>query len=279
MNAGVSGAITSVAIKSLPSDPPATGNVQLINGANESETFAYTSWTESGGVYTFTVSTTLSYTYLTDDTAKSTEALLIKTTTIDETDKDTGVFVVQLDADTRSFQSAVEGSSEILGCLFEHKVLDGSADLIFVSVFKFICLNIVDDDGALPPEINGNYYTKTETNALLAGKMELVPTATEDNIFTADALGQAKDSGVSINDLGGNAYDPADSITASVDVNVALPYKQYLMDASGGHRTVTIPNATVGASQWFSITQIQDGNHVEITTVGGTQTFGETGLA
>jgi len=70
----------------------------------------------------------------------------------------------------------------------------------------------------------------------------------------------------------------ANTVETSSDVNPATPYIMYMVDASGGHRTVTLPNAAPGDKKWFSVTQIQDGNHVEITTVGGSQTFGQTGL-
>lgn len=70
----------------------------------------------------------------------------------------------------------------------------------------------------------------------------------------------------------------ANTIETAIDVNPATPYNHYLVDASTGHRTITLPNATLGAGQWFSVTLVSDGNHCEITTVGGTQTFGSTGL-
>jgi hypothetical protein len=171
-SAGLTGAITEVTVASLSTEPVSSGTITLIDSSNNSESISYTSVTDNGsGGYTFTVDATLSNTYVDDDTVRVKESLLIKTSNdnIDQTDKDTGLFVITLDGSTEPFQQAAQNTDQITGCLFEMQIRDAATDLILVLQFQFLLFNILDDEGALPPPVDNDYYTEAEVNALLSG--------------------------------------------------------------------------------------------------------------
>ena len=60
-------------------------------------------------------------------------------------------------------------------------------------------------------------------------------------------------------------------IKTSVDVNPALPFVTYLIDASAGHITMKMPDVSLDDGDWFNFMLSANGNHAAITTVGGTQ--------
>ena len=161
----LSGAITSIEISGLTDIPLATGFIQLINAVGQFETVNYTAIASNGLNTVFTVSATLVNAYIIGDKGNVSDPALIKTIDIDETQKDTGIFTITIDANSLPYLRAIEGTSAISGCQFEHQVKDSDPKLIFVSSFDFVCNNTRDDDGAIPPPEDGNYYTKVESNA------------------------------------------------------------------------------------------------------------------
>jgi hypothetical protein len=144
----------------------------LINSAGESESVAFTNYSVTSSVYTFTVSATLTYTYLADDVVRVKETPIIKSedADIDDTDKDTGLFLINLDGYTQAFQELAEGKDSISSCKFEHQIVDDTGKLIFALKFSFLCFGLLDDSGVIPPAPDDDYYTKTEVDALLAAK-------------------------------------------------------------------------------------------------------------
>lgn len=163
------GSITNVVISGLEITPASTGTIVF---ADEVAAVAYTDAVQdSAGNWEFTVSATLVETYLNGEIVRISEPLIIKSTTIDETAKDTGLFGITLNGNSAPFQEAVSGSSSIQNCLFEHQVKE-SGILIFAISFTFLCFNILDDDGIIPPPLDGNYYTKTEIDSIIAGLIE-----------------------------------------------------------------------------------------------------------
>lgn len=165
----LSGVITEIEVSGLSVEPAATGLLQLINSDGDGESVEYTDWTLNGSNYTFTVDTTLTYVYAADDEVNVSDPPLIAVANadIDQTDKDTGVFILTLDANTVTMRDALEGIQSLQDVLFEIQVRDGSGDLIFVTQFPFYAYNIMQDDGAIPAPADGNYYTKAEVDALL----------------------------------------------------------------------------------------------------------------
>ena len=212
-----SGAITSVTASGLSSvTPPSTGNLVLTNSSGESENVAYTARVKSGDNWIFTVSVTLTYSYANGDECKASEALIIKSpnSEIDQTDKDTGKFVVTLDANNEVYQELIQGKTELTGCSLEHQVRDVTPELIFVGRFLFRCFNIMDDEGAIPPPLSGNFYTKAEVDALLAAKIASIGSSTDNAIVRWDGTnGDAvQDSGVVIDD--------SDNVTGIADLTM-----------------------------------------------------------
>jgi hypothetical protein len=169
LTSGASGAITSIGISGLTSEPLPSGSLKLTNDAGETETVAYTAASESSGTYTFTVSVTLTYTYLTGDVAEVVDPPMVKTLNaqIDQTDKDTGLLLVDMDCNNLAYKNKVGTSKQASGCIFELKVYDVSGYQIMVYQGDVNCRNVVDDEGNIPPAPSSDYYTKTQVDALL----------------------------------------------------------------------------------------------------------------
>ena len=145
----------------------ATGTLQLINSSGESESVDYSAVSNEGTNYTFVVSTTLIHSYAVGDNANIAESPLGRATNVDVTDKDTGRFLINISANSARYLNDIDGLAAINNTRFELQVRDDNANLIYVSVFDFLALNIYDFTGAIPPPEDGSYYTKTEVNALL----------------------------------------------------------------------------------------------------------------
>jgi hypothetical protein len=254
---GVSGAITEIEIQGLTNPPLQTGFIQLVNAADESETVEYTAVTTGGTGLLFTVSTTLTYSYDAGDESNVNDPALIKTSDIDQTDKDTGLFVVTFDANSRPYIRAIKGKSNLtIGTTeFELQVRDSDGDLSFVARFDIQCKNIMDDDGVIPPPENGNYYTKPETDALLGGKMDKVPTAVTGNIPEFNALGEVIDSGFKFADFG---LDLTSQSTALLTMTGTTT-----IGATTG--TVVLPSIT------GEIIDIDTGNKYQVSYTGGSE--------
>lgn len=169
VDSALSGTITEIEVSDLSVEPAATGLIQLINSDGDGESVAYTDWTLNGSNYTFTVNATLTYIYAADDEVNISDPPLIavENAEVDQTDKDTGVFVLTLDGNTVTMRDALEGVPSLQDVFFEIQVRDGSADLILVCQFPFYAYNIMQDDGVIPAPADGNYYTKAEVDALL----------------------------------------------------------------------------------------------------------------
>lgn len=165
------GAITEIEIiaTTLDNIPQSTGVIQLINAGSQSETVAYTGVTLIGLNYVFVVSETLTYAYNAGSQANTNDPPLVKSTTVDTSGKDTGLFVIDIDTNTQPYLLEVEGKAKITGCIFEQQIRDDLGQKIFEFQLTFVCNNSLDDDGALPPPVGFDFYTKLEVDALLAG--------------------------------------------------------------------------------------------------------------
>lgn len=164
----ISGAITEIEISGLSNIPQSTGKIRLVNAGSESDLVDYTEVVTSGSNYVFTVSVTLDHSYVTNDIAQANDPALIKSdnSSIDSSGKDTGLFIVTLDADTAPYILEIEGDAEIKDCQFELKGFSSSGKSNFVGKFDFTCRNTLDDEGALPPPSDSsNFYNKSQSNA------------------------------------------------------------------------------------------------------------------
>ena len=157
---------------SLANIPQLTGSIRLINSGSLTETVAYSTVSLVGANYVFEVDgVTLVNSYDVGNRAETNDPPLVKSTTVDVTDKDTGLFIVEIDTNTQPYLLAVEGRSFIAGsisttgCLFEQQVRDNTGQKIFEFKFPFLCNNSLDDDGALPPPVGFDFYTKVEVDA------------------------------------------------------------------------------------------------------------------
>lgn len=170
LNAAVSaGAVTSIQLKSVTftansTSVPSAGVFSLSNGVN-SEEVSYSSYSEAGGVYTFTVDQTLSYSYSEDDdaivydTAPCCRAL---DADIDSSDSANGNITVSFDADTAPMLNAISGEENVLG-YWELAGSSVSGDQNFYAQSSANLVNLLDPDatGSVPPAPSSQWASKT----------------------------------------------------------------------------------------------------------------------
>jgi len=174
LNAGYSGAVTSIVIDNIEVAPPETGTIVLQNGASETEEISYTAASSTGtNQYTFTVSETLSYTYLALDSADVKEELmvLVSNSNINSAGKGTGTFVITIDTETRGYLLATLDKSEAVSPVFEFVGLDGSANRGETMQTGIVCKNIINYDGTAEP--TDGHYTNAQIDALVTTKQNL----------------------------------------------------------------------------------------------------------
>jgi hypothetical protein len=160
---GLTGTITDVTVSGLSSAPESKGYLKLIDSLDQTDKIYYNAVTSnSDGSYTFTVEDSLedsssgadlTNTYVDGDEVRVLDPLLLKSedADVDQTDKATGKFIITLDANTTTFQSAASGSATIDNTQLEFQVRNASNEVIGVYRFTFRCRNILDDDGGVPP--------------------------------------------------------------------------------------------------------------------------------
>jgi len=103
---------------------------------------------------------------------------------IDASQAALGIIDVPLDADTSTFALAIGTADKKREIYFELRGLDVSGEEIHSALIKIIALNIVDPNTGDPPDPPSDYYTKTQVDAIDAGKADLVGT---DDIEITDA--------------------------------------------------------------------------------------------
>lgn len=104
--------------------------------------------------------------YAIDDVARYVEEPIMKDSTVDTTNKATGLFETTLNANNLIYQELIEDNAEIEGCSFEIQLLDGSAEIIKAKEFRVKCIRLLDDGGEVAPAPESSYSTTTEANAL-----------------------------------------------------------------------------------------------------------------
>lgn len=86
---------------------------------------------------------------------------------IDSSSAGSGIIVVSMDANTATFLAAVADKDELRTVKFDLSGLNASLGLAYYAKFAIVADNTLDPSGGDPPEPVGNYYTKTEVDALL----------------------------------------------------------------------------------------------------------------
>lgn len=156
LTAGLTGAITEITMDGLTSpDIYNTGKLYLRNTAGDDETVDYTAYSLSDGVYTFTVSVTLSHTYAENDVCRllAQPLIAIEDADIDKTDQATGKFIISPYAYTAPYQRAINGKWEIQNCRFGFYAFDTvSGEDVFGCMFPIKCLARLIDILVVPPE-------------------------------------------------------------------------------------------------------------------------------
>ena len=121
----------------------------------------------------------------------------------DDADPATGKFSIRLDAFTEPFETWIAtGTNGVLNAKFELQgfypaVVQPSA----IIQFKFWALDVSDYSAGDPDPLDPNYLTAAQIAALIAGKMDSVPTATVGNIGSFDAAGQMIDASIAADEI------------------------------------------------------------------------------
>jgi hypothetical protein len=114
-----------------------------------------------------TASWTPTYGYLTTDTCRYLQIPITKDASVDCTNKDTGLFVIDLDCNKAIFQELIEGSEEIESCKLEIQILDGTGYPVIAKRIPVKLTYLLDDDsGNVGGAPTTDYYTSTQCDAL-----------------------------------------------------------------------------------------------------------------
>ena len=116
-----------------------------------------------------------------------------------------GEISIRLDADNTNYETKI-GSSKKLNAFLEIQVRDSGDDsLTAVFEFPYECRNLRDQTGTVPPSPTSNYYTKTEADAIVDGRVEKTGDTMSGNldmttadILTDDIKESTADAGVTV---------------------------------------------------------------------------------
>ena len=187
LTSSISGAVTSITADGFTSAPPAQGFLTLNNASSQSELIYYSAYVDNGGgSYTFTVDDTLSYSYADNDSCEfetAPPALRLYNSDIDSTDAANGIIKPTLDLDNPLI-AALIGSQQSEDAYLELKGYNASGDRMYYILAKVEVYNIGDpgaEQGDLPASY---YYTRNQTDALLAGKADITG---DDDITITDS--------------------------------------------------------------------------------------------
>lgn len=171
--ADTSGTVTEINLSGIESTMvqyiPASGFVYLENSAGEYESVTYTARKFTSNVLKLTVAVTLTHVYELGDIIKIKESLIVKENmgAFITTNVATGQIEVVIDANTQQFNLCTKNTSGISNplCEIQCRLIDGT--ILYAIVFRINCLNLLDDDGEVPPGPVSEYYDKDEIDALL----------------------------------------------------------------------------------------------------------------
>lgn len=164
LTVGKSGAVSEIKADTFTTVPPTSGRLKLIHNDDEYEKVEYTSWTEVGGVYTFVVSTTLTYSYdigdscqiMTPHIASSDNSMVNISGDWDDADIAAGKISVRVYFNTVPYRDRVGNNEEISDCKLELvKYNSGNPSRLIQD--GITCRNIVDDELSEPVETDSSY--------------------------------------------------------------------------------------------------------------------------
>lgn len=245
--AGYSGAVTSIQASGLTQQSliPSTGHIVLINGADESDRVAYTAF---DGTDTFTVSTTLSNTYLLGDEVQVQDDLMAYSDDTqvdiagdwDDIDRATGKISIRINCLTDSFLRKIaegDANGQLLTWLQIRRVPNGETE--YTTMMQDYCYSYDSVIGSLGGAGNTfiDYITQTQGDArwLKIGEGVLGPGSSTDNAimrWNGTAGADAQNSAVTIDDSGNTTYPATVTNTAATSLT-----------ASGGGKTLVLTSA------------------------------------
>lgn len=93
---------------------------------------------------------------------------------IDSSQAALGIIDVLLDADTSPFATAIAALEKKRQVFFELRGFDITAEEVHSVRIEIVALNIVDPNTGDPPDPPSDYYTKTQVDAIAAGKADKI---------------------------------------------------------------------------------------------------------
>jgi len=238
-SAGYSGAVVSIVVSGLTQQSliPSTGHIVLINGADESDRVAYTAF---DGTDTFTVSTTLSNTYLLGDEVQVQDDLMAYSddTQVDiagdwaDIDRATGKISIRINCLTDSFlRKIAEGDTngQLLTWLQIRRVPNTETE--YTTMMQDYCYSYNSVIGSLGGAGNTfiDYITQTQGDArwLKIGEGVLGPGSSTDNAIMrwhGTAGADAQNSLVTIDDTGKLTMPAVAEIEAATSLDLGAPF-------------------------------------------------------
>ena len=180
LTAAHSGTVTQVTADGFSADPPDTsGHIRLTNSSGETFDFAYTSWSEAGGVYTFTgAAQDVTYSFAENNDCDILEPVMARSgddkfnVSGDWTDADqtAGKLSVRVSGTAEEFATALGTSPQITPYIQIKKYYSGTGSII--CLHKIIAKNIIDDDSPQPGEVDPLYRTLAAQDSIDALKQD-----------------------------------------------------------------------------------------------------------
>lgn len=146
LTSSLSGAVTSISVSGEETSYTYTGTIELTNSSGQKETVAYTSVVYNNGVYTFTVDTTLTYSYQEGDSIRIPDALILKLEgeDVDDSRAAEGIFSFNMRLLSKKILDNLDFSNVAsLSVIAQHKIIS-QGNIINTFEFPFQINNVLD---------------------------------------------------------------------------------------------------------------------------------------
>jgi len=187
-----------------------------------------------------------------------------------------GEISIKLDANNTNYETKI-GTSRKNKAYMEIQVKDTGGDLVAVFEFPHICYNLRDQTGSVPPSPSNDYYTKTQVDALLVGKCNIMTGGVTGNIVTVASDDDVQDSGTSLSSIvGGMKYQgawDADTNSPSLSSGAGTQGYYYVVSVAGSTNLDGITDWKIGDWAVYNGTAWEKIDNTDSVTADSTTTF------
>lgn len=254
--AGYSGSVASMRVDGLTEVPPDVGTLRPVNSAGQGENVTYTSRTINGvGDYTFTVSKTLTYTYLENDLCVVEDPLMISSEASQfnisgdwsEVSFPGNKISARFDSFNTSFFAKIADSPELEGFI-EIKHFPAGESIPSVILQDAVNLrNIIRMNEGNPPNETFAWLTPSQLDAVYQKKTESLTEIAED--IADDDIIPLYNTSTSTS-VGAPMQDVYDYIYDKISGEIPAPGAEYKVkaasaDPTGGYLDAKVDDSTI----------------------------------